>query len=57
MMLPREFNRDVVSLFWDLGLLQIMLPEKYKGGQADPDFRRNQPDPEGDHRKRAGERL
>ena len=26
-----DFNWDVVSLFWDLGLLQIMLPEEYGG--------------------------
>jgi cyclohexane-1-carbonyl-CoA dehydrogenase len=26
-----EFNWDAVSLFWDLGLLQIMLPEEYGG--------------------------
>lgn len=26
-----RFNWDVVSLFWELGLLQIMLPEEYGG--------------------------
>ncbi|MBW2049877.1 MAG: acyl-CoA dehydrogenase family protein [Deltaproteobacteria bacterium] len=30
------FNWDVVSLFWDLGLLQIMLPEKYGGWSHNP---------------------
>ncbi len=30
------FNWDVVSLFWDLGLLQIMLPEKYGGWSQNP---------------------
>ena len=30
------FNWDVVSLFWDLGLLQIMLPEKYGGWPQNP---------------------
>ena len=29
------FNWDVVSLFWDLGLLQIMLPEEYGGWPQD----------------------
>jgi cyclohexane-1-carbonyl-CoA dehydrogenase len=31
-----EFNWDVVSLFWDLGLLQIMLPEEYGGWPINP---------------------
>jgi cyclohexane-1-carbonyl-CoA dehydrogenase len=31
-----EFNPDVAALFWDLGLLQIMLPEKYGGWVANP---------------------
>jgi len=31
-----EFNWDVVSLFWDLGLLQIMLPEEYGGWPQNP---------------------
>jgi len=31
-----EFNWDVVSLFWDLGLLQIMLPEEYGGWTQNP---------------------
>lgn len=30
------FNWDVVSLFWDLGLLQIMLPEEYDGWPQNP---------------------
>ncbi len=30
-----RFNWDVVSLFWDLGLLQIMLPEEYGGWPQD----------------------
>ncbi|MBW1708197.1 MAG: acyl-CoA dehydrogenase family protein, partial [Deltaproteobacteria bacterium] len=30
-----DFNWDVVSLFWDLGLLQIMLPEEYGGWPQD----------------------
>jgi cyclohexane-1-carbonyl-CoA dehydrogenase len=30
------FNWDVVSLFWDLGLLQIMLPEQYGGWPQNP---------------------
>ena len=30
------FNWDVVSLFWDLGLLQIMLPEAYGGWPHNP---------------------
>jgi cyclohexane-1-carbonyl-CoA dehydrogenase len=30
-----NFNWDVVSLFWDLGLLQIMLPEEYGGWPQD----------------------
>jgi cyclohexane-1-carbonyl-CoA dehydrogenase len=31
-----EFNWDVASLFWDLGLLQIMLPEEYGGWPINP---------------------
>jgi cyclohexane-1-carbonyl-CoA dehydrogenase len=31
-----EFNWDVVSLFWDLGLLQILLPEEYGGWPQNP---------------------
>lgn len=31
-----KFNWDVVSLFWDLGLLQIMLPEEYGGWSQNP---------------------
>lgn len=31
-----EFNWDVVSLFWDLGLFQIMLPEKFGGWPINP---------------------
>ncbi len=31
-----EFNWDTASLFWDLGLLQIMLPEKYGGWPFHP---------------------
>ena len=30
------FNWEVVSLFWDLGLLKIMLPEKYGGWPQNP---------------------
>ncbi len=30
------FNWDVVSLFWDLGLLKIMLPEEYGGWPQKP---------------------
>jgi len=30
------FNWDTVSLFWDLGLLQIMLPEAYGGWPHNP---------------------
>ena len=30
------FNWDVASLFWDLGLLQIMLPEEYGGWPQSP---------------------
>ncbi|MBW2095813.1 MAG: acyl-CoA dehydrogenase family protein [Deltaproteobacteria bacterium] len=33
-----NFNWDVVSLFWDLGLLQIMLPEEYGGWPQNPCF-------------------
>ena len=31
-----RFNWDTVSLFWDLGLLQIMLPEEYGGWPENP---------------------
>lgn len=31
-----ELNWDIVSLFWDLGLLQIMLPEEYGGWPQNP---------------------
>lgn len=33
-----NFNQEVVSLFWDLGLLQIMLPEEYDGWPRNPAF-------------------
>jgi cyclohexane-1-carbonyl-CoA dehydrogenase len=33
-----NFNQEVVSLFWDLGLLQIMLPEEYDGWPQNPTF-------------------
>ncbi len=33
-----SFNREIVSLFWDLGLLQIMLPEKYNGWPQHPSY-------------------
>jgi cyclohexane-1-carbonyl-CoA dehydrogenase len=31
-----KFNWDIASLFWDLGLLQIMLPEEYGGYPKKP---------------------
>ncbi|MBA4394191.1 MAG: acyl-CoA dehydrogenase, partial [Desulfobacca sp.] len=31
-----EFNWEVASLFWDLGILQIMLPEDYGGLSESP---------------------
>lgn len=31
-----EFNWDIVSLFWDLGLLKIMLPPEYEGWPVNP---------------------
>ncbi len=31
-----EFNRDIALLFWDLGLLQVMLPEEYGGWPESP---------------------
>ena len=31
-----EFNWNTVSLFWDMGLLQIMLPETYGGWPHNP---------------------
>ena len=33
-----NFNQEIVSLFWDLGLLQIMLPEEYDGWPQNPTF-------------------
>ena len=33
-----RFNPEVASLFWDLGLLQILLPEKYGGWPQNPSF-------------------
>ena len=33
-----RFNPEVVSLFWDLGLLQILLPEEYDGWPQNPSF-------------------
>jgi len=30
------FNWDIVSLFWDLGLLKIMLPPEYEGWPVNP---------------------
>jgi cyclohexane-1-carbonyl-CoA dehydrogenase len=33
-----NFNPEIVSLFWDLGLLQIMLPEEYDGWPQYPTF-------------------
>lgn len=33
-----RFNAEVASLFWDLGLLQIMLPEEYGGWTQNPSF-------------------
>ena len=31
-----EFNWDIARLFWDLGLLQVMLPEEYGGWPESP---------------------
>ncbi|MGM0425959.1 MAG: acyl-CoA dehydrogenase family protein [Thermodesulfobacteriota bacterium] len=31
-----EFNWEIVSLFWDLGLLKMMLPPKYDGWPQNP---------------------
>ena len=31
-----EFNWEIVSLFWDLGLLEMMLPEEYGGWPVRP---------------------
>ncbi|MBN1102962.1 MAG: acyl-CoA dehydrogenase family protein, partial [Deltaproteobacteria bacterium] len=31
-----EFNQDAAALFWDLGLLQIMLQEEYGGWPVSP---------------------
>ena len=33
-----SLNSEIVPLFWDLGLLQIMLPEKYGGWPQNPSF-------------------
>ncbi len=33
-----RFNAEVASLFWDLGLLQILLPEEYGGWPQNPSF-------------------
>ncbi len=33
-----RFNPEVASLFWDLGLLQILLPEEYGGWSQNPSF-------------------
>lgn len=33
-----RFNPEIASLFWDLGLLQIMLPEKYGGWTGNSSF-------------------
>ena len=33
-----SLNPEVAPLFWDLGLLQIMLPEKYGGWPQNPSF-------------------
>ena len=33
-----SFNPEIASLFWDLGLLQIMLPEEYGGWPQEPSF-------------------
>ena len=33
-----RFNPEVASLFWELGILQIMLPEKYGGWPQNPSF-------------------
>jgi cyclohexane-1-carbonyl-CoA dehydrogenase len=33
-----SFNPKVASLFWDLGLLQIVLPEEYGGWPQNPSF-------------------
>jgi alkylation response protein AidB-like acyl-CoA dehydrogenase len=30
------FNWEIVSLFWDLGLLKIMLPQEYDGWPHNP---------------------
>lgn len=31
-----EFNSDIARLFWDLGVLQVMLPEEYGGWPESP---------------------
>ena len=33
-----RFNPEVASLFWDLGLMQILLPEEYGGWTQNPSF-------------------
>jgi cyclohexane-1-carbonyl-CoA dehydrogenase len=33
-----RFNPEIASLFWDLGLLEIMLPEEYGGWPHNPSF-------------------
>jgi cyclohexane-1-carbonyl-CoA dehydrogenase len=33
-----SFNPEVAALFWDLGLLQIILPEEYGGWPQNPSF-------------------
>jgi cyclohexane-1-carbonyl-CoA dehydrogenase len=33
-----KFNPEVAALFWDLGLLQIMLPEEFGGWPENPSF-------------------
>jgi cyclohexane-1-carbonyl-CoA dehydrogenase len=33
-----RFNPEVASLFWDLGLLQILLPEEYGGWPRNPSY-------------------
>jgi cyclohexane-1-carbonyl-CoA dehydrogenase len=33
-----RFNPEIASLFWDLGLLQILLPEEYGGWPQNPSF-------------------
>jgi cyclohexane-1-carbonyl-CoA dehydrogenase len=33
-----RFNPEIASLFWDLGLLGIMLPEEFGGWPHNPSF-------------------